>query len=436
MQTGTLWQNIGKTCLFGIGFLLIQAHLVYANSAVASTDAETEAKVLPEWLELEGQIELEVARIQNGNLDRPKDDVRTLLRPELQLEIRVMPSDQIEGLLLLELSPEFELEDDLNEEKPEDWAFGIKEAHLTVKELLGTPLSVQMGRLDFEDDRQWLYDDELDGIRLRFESQALYVEAFYARGAIVEKDFIHGTGKDDTDYYQLFLQYRFSPRLTLATYLLAQDDNQPMGERPWFLGLRLTGKSFDHLHYWIDAAHVRGKDEDRRLRGWGLDLGLQYWFELPLTPSVIASFALGSGDQTPESSTDTSFRQTGIQGNGAEFESVSDIQYYGEFLDPELSNLFIYTLGLGVRPLPNASLTVLYHIYRQHFRSDELRDAAIDVELTGESREIGREVDVMAVWALDEIELQLIFGAFFPGNAFSADAETAFFTQVRLQVTF
>ena len=54
----------------------------------------------------------------------------------------------------------------------------------------------------------------------------------------------------------------------------------------------------------------------------------------------------------------------------------------------------------------------------------------------GESRDIGSEIDVIGVWTIDDVELKLVFGAFFPGNAFPSDADTAFFTQLRLQVTF
>lgn len=436
MKAGTPCLGIGMACVIGLALLLVPAHLIHAKSPTESDDPQGQTSVLPDWLELGGMFELEATRQQNVDLTRPRSDARTLLRPELQIETHVNPSDHFEGVLTLEFSREFELEDDPNEERPAVFAFGFFEAYILFKEVLGSPISLQIGRQTFEDDREWLYDDELDAVRLTLRSERLHLEAFLAQAAIVEKDFRRGRGKEDTDYYQLYGRYDFGPYLSLAAYILAQDDNITMGERLVFLGLRAQGKLAENWLYWIDAAHVRGKAGGIRARGWGVDVGALYVFDLPLAPSLVLSFAFGSGDKTPESSTDTNFRQTGLQGNASAFEGVTDIQYYGELLDPELSNLLIFTAGLGLRPISNASLMVMYHRYRQHRRSSELRDAAIDVELTGERRDIGSELDVILAWEIGHFELKLVFGAFLPGRAFPVEADTAYFAQFRLQVEF
>jgi alginate production protein len=192
----------------------------------------------------------------------------------------------------------------------------------------------------------------------------------------------------------------------------------------------------ENLSYWLEAVHIRGKDEARHLRAWGVDVGVTYLFDLPWEPLLIFSFALGSGDGTPDSSTDTRFRQTGLQGNGAEFETTTEMQYYGEALDPELSNLLIFTAGMTVHPIPDMSLTVMYHAYRQHTPSAGFREIALDAEPTGESRAVGSELDLMGIWEIDLVELKLVVGAFFPGQAFEAETSTAFFAQFRLQVRF
>ncbi len=391
---------------------------------------------LPDWLEIGAQLEIEVAREQNFDLEPPPSETLHVLRPEFQLETSIKPWPGIEGVLVLELGHTLELQDDTDNDQLDHTDFFVKEAFVAVQSLLGTPLSIQVGRQGFEDERQWLYDDELDAIRLIFHDARFRLEATLARFALVDKDPIHRQGTDHTRFFHLYAQYTFGPFFTLAAYSLMQDDRRSEGERPTFFGLRASGAFKRGLRYGLDMAHVQGKSEGQRLRGWGLDVGFLYTLDVAAQPSLIVRYAFGSGDGTPESSTNSNFRQTGLQGNGAIYDSVTDIQYYGELLDPELSNLHIITVGLGLRPVEKASVTVLYHTYRQHRRSNEFREVAIDTEPNGLSRNVGSEVDVVGGWDLDPVELELIFGAFFPGSAFESETKNAFFASFRLTIEF
>ena len=393
---------------------------------------------LPDWLDIEAQLEIEVTREQNFDLAPPQNDTLHILRPELQFGTWLKPHPGIRGFVLLELAHAFDVQDDTGNDELAHAEFAIKEAFVAVggPALLGAPLTLQVGRQSLEDERQWWYDEELDAVRFMLALSPLHVELSVARLALVDKDLGNREGKDDTNFYHLYAQYAFGPFLALAAYALALDDHQPEGERPVFLGFRLSGELETGWRYWLDVAHVRGKSEGQQLRGWGLDAGLLHVFDAATQPLLILSYAFGSGDDAPETGSNTNFRQTGLQGNEAPYESVTDLRYYGELFDPELSNLHIVTVGLGLRPIEDASVTVLYHIYRQHTRSEELRDAAIHAEPTGLSRDIGSEVDVIAGWDLDPVELKLVFGAFFPGDAFEAGARDAFFAAFRLTIEF
>jgi alginate production protein len=392
----------------------------------------------PDWLEIEGQLEIETTREQNFDLLPLQSETLHIVRPELQIGTWIKPWPGLESFILLELAHAFDLRDDTGNDELAHAEFVVKEASITVRgqALLEIPLSIQVGRQAFEDERQWLYDDELDAIRVVFQFSRFHLEATVARVALVDVDVVHGHDTDHTDFYHLYAQYTFGPLLTFAAYGLVQMDNESPGERPAFLGFRASGVFEPGLHYWLDVAHVRGKSEEQRLRGWGADIQVLYAFDLVAQPLLIFGYAFGSGDDTPENATNTTFRQTGLQGNGAPYGSVTDIQYYGELLDPELSNLHIFTVGLGLWPLEDASVTVLYHLYRQHARSDELREVAINAEPTGLSRDIGSEVDVIGGWDLEPFELKLIFGVFFPGSAFESETNNAFFSQLRQTIEF
>jgi alginate production protein len=81
---------------------------------------------------------------------------------------------------------------------------------------------------------------------------------------------------------------------------------------------------------------------------------------------------------------------------------VQRFQGYGELLDPELSNIQVFTSGFGCNLLENRSVDLFFHDYRLVERVEELRDARIESTLTGESEDIGQGVDL--VLGLEEWE--------------------------------
>ena len=148
--------------------------------------------------------------------------------------------------------------------------------------------------------------------------------------------------------------------------------------------------------------------------------------DLPLEPSLTVGFAIGS----------KSFRQTGLQDNSGRFNGVSKFKYYGEVLDPELSNIMIWTGGLGIIPFDETSLDIVYHYYAQVKKSDKLRDANVDEDLTGEDRDLGHEVDmIFGSEIIKNVQVVLITGVFMPGKAFPED-DVALLGKLEVQIAF
>ncbi|MGI6657130.1 MAG: alginate export family protein [Desulfobulbus sp.] len=109
-----------------------------------------------------------------------------------------------------------------------------------------------------------------------------------------------------------------------------------------------------------------------------------------LQPSLTVGYALGSGDRKG-GSVNRTFRQSGLQDNTCRFNGVEDFQMYGEVLDPELSNIGITTLAVGIRPSARSSLDLVHHLYRQDVGvSGRLPGARIRARATGKSRDLGR----------------------------------------------
>ena len=142
--------------------------------------------------------------------------------------------------------------------------------------------------------------------------------------------------------------------------MLYRDDRDESEADLTWVGVRSVGELLDDLEYWVEAAAVRGADGRRDVRGHGFDTGATWAFEdVAMEPSVTLAFARGSGDRNRRDGVDRDFRQTGLQDNTARFNGVTSFAYYGETLDPELSNLNVFTIGVGLhfrRPTrPNRS---------------------------------------------------------------------------------
>jgi hypothetical protein len=55
----------------------------------------------------------------------------------------------------------------------------------------------------------------------------------------------------------------------------------------------------------------------------------------------------------------------------------------------------------------------------------------------GRNRDLGQALDVVAAWwGVQDLEQQFILGTFFPGRAFAADADSAFFGELIVSYQF
>ena len=107
-----------------------------------------------------------------------------------------------------------------------------------------------------------------------------------------------------------------------------------------------------------------------------------------------AGLAFATGDD-PDTADDETFRQTGLQDNNGKLGGVTSFRYYGELSDPELSNLFIATVGVGKRLTTDLSVDVIAHYYRLHETSSQLEEVEWDSDLSGGNKSLGWETDVI-----------------------------------------
>ena len=305
----------------------------------------------------------------------------------------------------------------------------LDQAYVTIKNIAG-PFEFTAGRRNFEDPRLWLYDAALDGFIAKLKLGDFQSEASVTRENLWDLDTMQNVPRGRIDNYIWYTEYRGIEDHRWAGYAINRFDNsKPSLEgRPWFFGVRAYGRPSDAFNYWTELGIVRGTDELRqKLSGYAFDVGFTYRFpDLELSPSFTLGFAFGSGDGNPANTTNTAFRQTGLQSNEGRFGGVTQFKYYGEALDPELSNLEIFTAGVGFRPLPNVFVDLVYHRYRLNRFAEELRGSPITALMnqgdTPLSKDVGSEFDVIVgirnLFGLRRLGFEVRAGWFFPGSAF------------------
>ncbi len=342
------------------------------------------------------------------------------------------------------------------------------EMWLYAENFVGLGWDIDVGRLAFEDERRWWWDEELDALRLQRERGNFALSIALARelaARTTESNFIDA---EQAKVRRLILEssWDWAEEHALQLFALDQHDSSrtPLpgelvgvahidtsdADLRW-LGARATG-AFDlgsagQFAYWFDSAHVRGVEHtvefedsealaadasrtvgeiDRsRIRGRALDLGLTWALPGPVGPRLSLGYAQGSGDSDAEDSRDQAFRQTGLEANESGFGGVQRFAQYGIVLDPELSNLAISSAGFGVSLLQSSSIDLRYSSYRLRERNGELRDTRIELALppaigsTGiGSARIGSAIDlVLAIEEGERFELELQLGGFRPGAA-------------------
>ncbi len=334
------------------------------------------------------------------------------------------------------------------------------QAWVLIEELFGSNFSLQIGSHYFSEDREWFWDELLDGISLQYETDDFFVDLGIAQALARESTDDDGIDPEDKDVRRLIatVQWDWARRQYLDFFFLSQQDNsrthQP-GELideddedevdgdVWWFGTRMTGRlKFDRVgrfYYWWDTAIVRGDevvidfdDADDRpgirevdeifehpVEGWATDFGVTWESRLPWRPSVTLGYAYGSGEPTDNRREDTSFRQTGLEGNNDRFRGVNRFRFYGELLDPELSNLRISTISIGFPLFEESSVELLYHRYNQVHATPFLRNAKIDQSPEGEHRDVGQEIDlVLGIEEWKHVELEIIAAMFRAGKAY------------------
>jgi alginate production protein len=424
--------------------------------------------------------ELKAASEYKGNFSltkNPKDDVLSL-KQKLQLELLYPLTENTSLFLEGEATYEAEPFSEATSLKPKR-AIERGQTWLFVGNLLQSNFSLQIGRQSLSDRRSWWWDEDLDAVRLHYDLRRLHAELTLAQQMGNISTDPH-ENKPTADHVLRLLgntAWLWTRDQRLDGFFLYQNDHSsrqsigqlvkneredPSDATLLWLGARASGEldldRLGDLSYWLDGAWVGGRERlldfkkdkkrknhlrvssrlKRNVAGWGLDTGLSWETKLPWHPTLTLGYAFGSGDRTPERGTDHSFRQTGLQANKVRFGGVTRFRYYGELLDPELSNLHIWTAALGFRFWRSSSIEFLYHFYRQVYPAPFLRDSRLKADPEGKGQTIGQEWDmVIGLRGWEHLEVEFSSGLFRAGSAYGPlSGETAYITTLKVKYNF
>jgi alginate production protein len=289
-------------------------------------------------------------------------------------------------------------------------------------------LALQVGRQDFDEPREWLYDENLDGVRLRFATGRWRGEASVSTRFAT----ISSRQRDRTNW--ILVVGREMKRLWLSeAYVIRQAHLRQTDDAPVWLGLRSHGRFRSGVRHWLELSALRGTRLGEQLDAYAWDAGLQLRLLRRTRLTVTVGWAYGSGGPNPGDH----YEQTGFQDNNDKFGGVASFKYYGELLDPELSNLSIETIGMGMRPTKRSSVDFVIHRYRQPHPQQRLFHTNLETQPRGGSREVGHEWDlIVAFEEIPNLDIEYVLARFEPGSGFDERATRALFHKLSVVFNF
>lgn len=376
----------------------------------------------------------EYQREKNFDLRKGRLDNRTVFEPRLVYTFLYLPRQpETEAQYFLHMEAGRDITSDKRRGK-----FSLKK--LDLLQLFGSfslPVddpgklcNLKIGRQLFSDRRQWLYDEYMDGLRLFYQLERMTFELSAAKNP--DTDLLNKVRVDRVSTFGFSTGYAFSEDASFRLYALKQFHKSHINDGPLFSGAELLGEG-----YWLEFAYVTGKDNSEDIRAFGFDIGKTYKCDSPHSPSLTVGYAYGSGEGDPSDGKNKDFRQTGLQDNEARFNGITTFKYYGELFDPELSNLSVFSAGLGIISTRNTSIDFMYHKYRQNELQSRIRDSEINANPSGADKDIGQEIDFIAGYRLKpHLRLNLVAGYFIPGKAFPNARDSALFLEAKARYAF
>ncbi|MCC6914584.1 MAG: alginate export family protein [Rhodospirillaceae bacterium] len=298
---------------------------------------------------------------------------------------------------------------------------------------------VSVGRSRMNDPRNWLFassDDMNDNIQLQYRDDTDFFQLVAAARDLLPSNLFEPSDQHRSLNYAATFEHNFPNGMRGGGFLLLQNRKTEGDsvDRTYF-GARSRGTvAAGHIDYWADTVMLRGTAGTTPMRSYAFDTGVIYKFLDARQFHVVGSYAYGSGDGNAADGVDRRFRQTGIQENRYQYGGVSRFKYYGESLNPELSNLAVATVAVGFKPNTLGSIDLVAHHYELAHANGGLIAGRLNRQPTGASRNAGNALDLVAGYRdRTAVEMEFFGGWFMPGPAFGAHRTDSIYGMFKLK---
>ena len=425
--------------------IVLASTQAFANEGDSRSINQQDINDKSSWLlSYDGYVESGSKYERDFDLNEDKSNDISSHKLEAGFEFLVETGNQFNIYVETELSRLDYIENETNKTE-KGWELIVEQAYFDLIDEQEN-FTWRIGRQRFKDDMEWIYDANLDGVRLFYNKEPFSLELSMTEEDSFDGNFLDAEYDKDEEIRNFVVLVSFAPKKksSFLGYLIYSDEDEFEGNKPedlLFVGLQSLGGENAGFKHWLNAAYVVGEREGskdtRDIEAYGYDLGGTLIGDFSSKPSITLGFAYGSGDAERNEGKDENFRQTGFQDNYFRFNGVTKFKYLGEIFDPEITNISIATLGLGIRPTKKSSIDIVYHIYQQDVAVDRLTGTDIDRDPKGISKELGRELDIIfGSKELKNVYMEAILALFEPGEAFKSNADDAFFLYFEIGYEF
>ncbi|MEP4198344.1 MAG: alginate export family protein [Aliishimia sp.] len=289
--------------------------------------------------------------------------------------------------------------------------WNTKEAFVSLE--LSEAARLTIGRMRFSDANKWVADAAVDGIHYGHKTKHRVTELAAFAGT-----------HDVTASYLMAHHGRASKNKRLGALALIENDGS---ENSLHLSAYSSEKVSQRFAYEWNIGVLSGDGANGRSSGFGFDVHTTHKFgKSKLNPQLVLGFAMGS----------EGYRQSGIQSNKTYNYGQAQVHRYGYAYQPDLSNLAVGSLVVGLRPSRKLSVDLGVHNYRQVSASSVGPMARVSGVTTGTDTFLGNEISLVGAWRpTKKSKVEFGVGHFKPGRAY-VDRSAATRVYMRLSVTF
>lgn len=313
--------------------------------------------------------------------------------------------------------------------------FDVHQAFLEVRNILGEPFSVKVGRMELSYGDQRLvspldwsnFGRAWDGAKIRYAPEDWWIEAFFTVLRDPLAPAVFNGGGTDQDFLGVYFSFVGVKDHEFDVYCFGREfhdgsvtaeDGVTVGDLvDWTYGIRVKGKAlgFDYSGELIGQSGHFSAD---RIGAYAYALTLGYTADLPWTPRVGVEYDFASGDRNPADGRRNTFDP--LFPFGHYFQGFADVF--------EFKNGRDLSLYLKAAPVDKLTVQVDYHFFWLGQRRDawysnapiagtNMAGAVVRRNAAGAANpNVGQEIDIHARYAIGKfVKFWGGWSRFFPG---------------------